>query len=68
MLLRAFRVPKELQELGSSLIAAWEQLGIKRAKSEDKADLGTRPQDEAFNGAWLEAKDQQKVLRLGSGV
>ena len=43
MLLRAFRVPKELQELGSSLIAAWEQLGIKRAKSEDKADLGTRP-------------------------
>lgn len=68
MLLRIFWVPKQLQELGTSLIGSWPQLGIKKAQSEDKADLGTRPQDEAFNSTWLEAKGQQKVLSQGSGV
>lgn len=68
ILLRIFWVPKQLQELGTSLIGSWPKLGIKKAQSEDKADLGTRPQDEAFNSAWLEAKGQQKVLSQGSGV
>lgn len=47
---------------------AWQQLGIKKAQSEDKADWGPGLRDETFNGTWLEAKEHWKELRRGPGV